>query len=351
MILGANGRAGRVIARALSTREHAVILVGRDEDALSTLASTLQCKSRTVVAGDLKAIIAAIADHRPAVVVNTIGPFGETALPIIDGCPAGTHYLDLANEMQVFESMMVAEPRIKERRQCVVTGAGWGVLATESIVLKLCADQPPAKRVRIDNLASVKADGTLGDTVAATIVDNLSYGGRCYQDGRLKRVRMGYQPDRFAVPDGTNAVTGGASTADLEAARRASGASDIVAGAELAPTSPVIAALAGFIGALSRFGFIRRQLQRSFAKMPNTPPKRNTSWARAVVEWPGDRRRVGWLRAGDAYDFLAKASAETATRLADQKGKPGVYTPGGLFGAELAELAGAMFILEDAGSA
>ncbi len=347
MILGANGRAGRVIAQALSSRDHPVVLLGRNREILSGLASTLQGSPRTVVADGLDAVIAAIRSENPAVVINTIGPFGRTALPIIDGCPPRTHYLDLANEMQVFEAMIGAEPRIKARGQCVVTGAGWGVLATESVVLKICADQPPAKSVRVDNLASVKADGTLGETVAATIVDNLSYGGRCYRDGRLRRVRMGYRPDRFEVPDGTTAVTGGASTADLEAARRASGASDIVAGSELAPTSAIFAAVVSIIGALSRLAFVRRRLQKNFAKMPNTPPKRDTSWARAVVEWPGGRRRVGWLKAGDAYDFLARAAAETAIRLADQKGKAGVHTPGSLFGAELAEVAGATFILKD----
>lgn len=348
MILGAGGRAGRVIAQALSESGHPIVLLGRSANSLESLSSTLPNGAKTVVAEELDAIYAAIEEECPAVVINTTGPFGKTALPIISCCPAGTHYLDLANEMKVFELLTGAEAKIKERHQCVVTGAGWGVLATESVVLKLCAGEPSAKSVRIDNLASVKAEGTLGSTVAATIVDNLSYGGRCFQDGRLKRVRIGYQLERFTLPDGTSAITGGASTADLEAARRASGAPNVVACSELVPTSALIAWVVRAIGRLSRFPLVRRQLQKSFSKMPNTPPQRDISWARAVVEWADGRRRIGWLRSSDAYEFLGRAAAETAIRLANQKGKSGVHTPGSLFGAELAEIAGGTFILDEA---
>lgn len=129
--------------------------------------------------------------------------------------------------------------------------------------------------------------------------------------------------------------------------RSRSGAADVVAGAEQAPTSLSMSAMVAIIGALSGLAFVRRRLHTMFAKMPNQPPKREISWARAVVEWPSGERRIGWLKAEDAYDFLARAVAETAIRLADQKGKPGVLTPGALFGAELAELAGATFILAD----
>lgn len=187
LILGATGRAGNAIAQALSTSKQQIILVGRSQDALDRTALRMPNVKKTVLASNIAGFIQAIQADRPAVVINTVGPFGGTAMQIIYGCPPGTHYIDLANEMQVLEVMIAAETHIKSRQQCVVTGAGWGVLATESVVLKMCSGQPNASRVRVDNLASVKADGTLGETVAATIVDNLKYGGRCYRDGHLQR--------------------------------------------------------------------------------------------------------------------------------------------------------------------
>ena len=35
---------------------------------------------------------------------------------------------------------------------CLVTGAGYGFLATESVVLKLCQGRPAASRVRVDTV-------------------------------------------------------------------------------------------------------------------------------------------------------------------------------------------------------
>lgn len=40
----------------------------------------------------------------------------------------------------------------------LVTGAGFGMLATESVVLKLCQDRPTPDRVRTDALASVEIE-------------------------------------------------------------------------------------------------------------------------------------------------------------------------------------------------
>jgi hypothetical protein len=42
-------------------------------------------------------------------------------------------------------------------------------------------------------------------------------------------------------------------------------------------------------------------------------------------------------------DFTVAAAAEVAARLARGEGRPGAYTPGALFGPDLAEAAGGAF--------
>jgi hypothetical protein len=68
-----------------------------------------------------------------------------------------------------------------------VTAAGFvGVLATESVLLRLCAGRPPASRVRVDAMAAIALDaGVVGPALAATIVEVVSFGGREVRDGRL----------------------------------------------------------------------------------------------------------------------------------------------------------------------
>src|SRR3546814_11528794 len=110
----------------------------------------------------------------------------------------------------------------KATGRCLVSGAGWGVLAAESLVLKLCRDRPPAMRVRVDLAPYIQAPGRVGDTFASTIVDGMCVGGPVYTGGRLVGTRLGEHCEQLVAPDGSKIQTGAASTGDLESAARSS---------------------------------------------------------------------------------------------------------------------------------
>src|SRR6476620_4291 len=96
-ILGATGKGGRAIASELIGATSAeVVLVGRDHDRLAAAAASLGGQSRIVVASGPAELATLIAAETPTVVVNTIGPFGETTGPLARAClTAGSHYVDL----------------------------------------------------------------------------------------------------------------------------------------------------------------------------------------------------------------------------------------------------------------
>lgn len=73
-------------------------------------------------------------------------------------------------------------------------------------------------------------------------------------------------------------------------------------------------------------------------------PSREFSWPRGWVRDTDGSTRQGWLRAGEAMAFTVATVAEVAIRLARGDGEPGAYTPGSLFGPELAEQAGGEFV-------
>ena len=52
-----------------------------------------------MIAGSIESVTAEIRRQRPAVVINTIGPFTTTAVPIVRACLPGSHYIDLANDV------------------------------------------------------------------------------------------------------------------------------------------------------------------------------------------------------------------------------------------------------------
>lgn len=352
-ILGATGRSGRAVAAQLVTVGLSPVLVGRDATRLRKVAAATAKDLRIVVAGSVNAMVSELSRNKPAVVVNTIGPFTNTALPIARACAPGTHYVDLSNELFSIIGLLGLHDEAIASGRTLVTGAGFGVLATESVVLKLCEGQPPATRVRIDAIPAVESEpGPFGETLAATIIDGLAAGGRQYANGQLIRSKLLSDFETLPLPDGSSINTASGGTGELEAARGASGASFAISASSLVPSSPVLRALLPPALTLLKITALRNLVKRRVAaielkpKAPGAVKAREFSWGHARIEWASGTRREGWLRTGDAMVFTTNVVAEVAMRLARGEGQPGSYTPGALFGPDLATDAGGRFFLD-----
>ena len=346
-ILGANGRCGRAVATELAARQHPLVLVGRDAGRLRDASNGIGGSARVVVTDSIDDIAQRIARSEPAVVVNTIGPFTRTALSIARACPHGCHYVDVANELYAVIDVLGLHEEAVDTGRCLVTGAGFGLLATESVVLKLCEGSPPASSVRVDAIPFVDGEGAFGETLAATIVEGLPMGGRRYQNGALVRAQLGADPERLALPDGSTMVTAAMPTGDLEAARRASGASSAVAASNIAPSAPIARIMISAVAPLFSLRVVRDVATRRLARMrAAAPAQKRDSWTHARVQWSDGRVREGWLRAGEAMAFTNAVTTAVALRLANNEGRPGAYTPGALFGPDLAVQAGGQFLID-----
>jgi len=350
-ILGATGRIGRAVAERLGARGVNVVLIGRDQERLSVV-GTAHCpggKARVLVLDGIDRIAQEIALRKPAVVVNTIGGYAESAVMIARACMPGGHYVDLAADL-------VAVPRLFDLHQdavragsTLVTGSGFGVLATEAVVVKLCEGRPTPDSVRVDAVSSVAIEaGVMGAAFAASIVDVLTTGGRRYRGGRVVKARLGADLQRLSLPDGQSATSAGTPSAELHAAHAASGAPSVTATSALAPTAPVVRAMLPLLGAALSIPPLRRLAVRRIARteLRAAPRPREHSWGHAVIRWADGTSREGWLRAGDGMDFTADIAAEVAARLAEGNTEPGVFTPAAAFGPDLATAAGATFILD-----
>ncbi|WP_410563097.1 saccharopine dehydrogenase NADP-binding domain-containing protein [Amycolatopsis sp. cmx-4-61] len=329
-VLGALGRTGRAITAELTARDLPAVLVGRDRERLA------ETGSKYVVADGVEAIAAEIRRQRPAVVINTIGEYAATAPAIARACLPGGHYVDLAADSVAVQRLLDLHEEAQAGGSTFLTGVGFGVLATEAVVVKLCEGQPMPEAVRVDALASVAVEeGAVGVALAATIVDALTTAG------------LGANPRTVTLPDGETVRAATVPSGELIAAQRASGAPDVVVSSALAPTSPVTRALVPLLGRLVSIPAVRRFAVRRLAAIRTkaAPRPRTHSWGHAVVTWPDGTTREGWLRAGEGMDFTAAVVAETAARLARGEGKPGADTPAAAFGAGLAEAAGGTFLL------
>ncbi|MEV6349107.1 hypothetical protein [Actinoplanes sp. NPDC051851] len=348
-ILGGTGRSGRAVASELATRGLTATLVGRDADRLETAARATG--SRTLVSASIDHTAAEIRRRRPAVVINTVGPFTETAGPIIG---AGSHYVDLANDLAAVGATLDRNDAATAAGQTLVTGAGFGVTATESALMKICEGHSTPLRVRVDMVPSMAVEaGPVGAALAATILDGLPgvpgggrFQGRRIAEGRPAPARIADDPMRLTLPDGAEVTTAGMPLGELLAAQRASGARFVVSASSEAPSGTAIRAVLPVALALLNWAplreFAKRRLAAVTVKAADRP--REHSWGHAVATWANGETREGWLRLGDAQEFTGAVPAEVARRLLDGEGRPGAFTPAALFGTGLAASCGGEYL-------
>jgi len=323
-VLGGTGRTGRGVAADLAGRGVSTVLVGRDAGRLAAVAAPLGL--RTVVAATAAQTVAALERDRPQVVVNTVGPFGTTAAPLLEVCTRiGTSYVDLANDVAAVLSLLGQHEAAVAAGCTLVTGAGFGVVATESVVARLCEGKPTPAKVRVDAVPALAMEpGSLGEALAGTIVEGLPgvdggrrYQGRRYLAGRLAPFPVGGEPQRLTTPDGDQVLTSAMPLGDLVAAQRGSQAPSVLAASSELPSATAVRLGLRLGMSLLALGAVRRLARIRLARiqLAARPAPRSHSWGHARVEWADGRVREGWLQLGEAQAVTIALVAEVAVRL------------------------------------
>src|SRR5215468_10718704 len=231
LLLGAAGNSGRPIAAELAARRLSVRLAGRRRGPLEDLAQALAADGatadvRTVDAGDAASLAGAIAGV--GVVLSTIGPFARQAGPVIDACLAArVPYVDIANEWPAVRGLLDRDEQARAHVVALVTGAGFGPAATETLVLRLVEQLGAVPDlVRVAAAAGVTRQS---DGVRQTMQESLSHGvALTYRDGRVAEEALGSGATTLTFGGAQRQVLPGP-VGDLEAARLASGAANVIA--------------------------------------------------------------------------------------------------------------------------
>jgi short subunit dehydrogenase-like uncharacterized protein len=302
LLLGAAGNSGRLIAAELAARGLSVRLAGRRRGPLEDLARALAAAGattgvRTVEVSDPASLADAI--DGVGVVLSTIGPFARQAGPVIDAClAAGVSYVDIANEWAAVRGLLDRDEQARAHAVTLVTGAGFGPAATETLVLRLVDRMGTVPRlVRVAAAAEVTRQS---DGVRQTIHESLSQGvAITYRDGRVVREGLGRGATVLAFGGAQREMLPGP-VGDLETARLASGAANVVA----------------------------------YIANPAAPGSGTGSYTWAEAVGPGGQALTAELRADEGVRVTAAIAAETARRVR-AGAKPGAWTPGQLFGAAL----------------
>jgi short subunit dehydrogenase-like uncharacterized protein len=213
MIYGANGYAGRLVAREAVALGERPLLAGRSAEKIRRVAEELGLPWVAFDLGDHAAAVAALRGVE--LVLLAAGPFDGLAQPMMEAClEAGTHYTDLDNELLVFRAAQERDVRARERGVAIVPGIGFGTIATGSLVKRLVAEMPEAIRLECAlHIASTHAGQATGQSGLAA----LRLGGRVRRGGNLVEHPLGAGGREIPFADRSRRASP-IPTGDLEAA-------------------------------------------------------------------------------------------------------------------------------------
>jgi short subunit dehydrogenase-like uncharacterized protein len=207
-------------------------------------------------------------------------------------------YVDIANEWPAIRGLLDRDEQARAHAVTLVTGAGFGPAATETLVLRL-VEQMGAEPglVRVAAAAGVTRQS---DGVRQTIQESLSHGvAITYRDGQVVRQALGAGATVLTFGGAQRQMLPGP-VGDLETARLASGAANVVA----------------------------------YIANPAAHSSGTDSYTWAEVSGPDGHTLTAELHTGEGVRATAAIAAETTQRVLAGV-KPGAWTAGQLFGAAL----------------
>jgi saccharopine dehydrogenase-like NADP-dependent oxidoreductase len=125
LILGGYGNFGKRIAQALTREGIPVIIAGRSKEKADALARTLPASLGEAAALDAAGDVPAeLGRLRPAVVVNTCGPFQTSKYHVARACIARrVHYVDLADGRDFVTGIVALDEQARRHDVAVISGA------------------------------------------------------------------------------------------------------------------------------------------------------------------------------------------------------------------------------------
>lgn len=312
LIYGAVGYTGRMVARQARAAGLDIIVAGRDEGRLASLAFELGVPYRVFA---LEGGAPGHALDGVDAVLNCAGPFVKTAAPLMEAClRAGTHYLDITAEIGVYRLAESLAARAEQAGIMLMPGVGWDVVPTDCLAMQVVArvSHPVALRI------ALRVAGPMSRGSATSAAEIVGAGIMARVDGALVATPEA-GPALFDFGDGP-VVCSPLSFGDLITAPHSTGIRNIAMFVHVA-------------------GDAFPQGDLSLLPDGPTDEERETHRASAVAEVTGadgaTARAI--IRTVNGYSYTPLAAVAAAMRVAEGAWRAGFETPGRVFGPGFAE--------------
>ena len=245
------------------------------------------------------------------VVAHCAGPFSSTSEPMVDAClAAGTHYLDITGEIDVFEAVLARDDEARARGVVLLPGAGFDVVPSDCLAAMLARALPGAVRLEL----ALRASGGVSPGTAKTAMESLGTAARARVDGVIGPVPPDRRRRQVEFADGrstAHAIAWG----DVATAYRSTGIGDIVVFAALPPSIAPVMALAQAAGGATRNRMVQGMLKRVVGRLPGPSAETRAKtqgqlWGQ-VTDAAG-KSLTGTVTTLDPYDLTADAVVRIA---------------------------------------
>ena len=332
------GETGTLIAQEAVRRGHSPLLAGRSAERLKPIAERLGLEWATVDISD-EAGLSLLMD-KVDLIVNAAGPFVTTSGPMVQASLINKkHYLDISNEIPVFQSIRKYDSEARRRGIALIPGVGFGVAATDGFAQYVASHVENAKQLEIA-IHIYSENSSIGADI--TRLDVLARGGLIRQNGELIKVALGSRGKRLRFPFGEQTILS-IPLGDLETAYFNTHIPNIttygtfpiplVPARVIFPLLQRVVASPTILGALKRRISTRARMDSGTLKAEGMQEAHSYVWARA--ENAQGNVFEAWQEIGEGYAFTA-ASTVRAVEEVFNKNPTGVLTPSQAFGTDFA---------------
>lgn len=334
LIYGAYGYTGRLIVEHAVARGHEPFLAGRNEQKVERLAAEFGLSGHGIALTEgfrLRSILEEVE-----AVVHCAGPFVHTAYPMVEAClDAGTHYLDITGEIEVFEELMARTADAEAADIMLLPGIGFDVVPTDCLAKSLAETVPSATDLEI----AFMGKGGVSKGTLKTAVEQMGMGGLVRREGEIVTVPPGWSTRSVDFGDHPRTVIS-VPWGDVATAGHSTGIPNVTVYTYLPKIGRRALRLSRYVQGLLGWRPLQMLLQRLVEEwVPNPSPEVRRSGSTAV--WASVRDEDGQtttarLRGPEAYTFTARAAVQAAARVMDGTAPPGYQTPSTAFGSDFA---------------
>ena len=349
MIYGAYCVTGRLVVDQALQRGLRPILAGRSSKKSAEIGQAFSLDWLSFDLSNKEALKSALTGVD--LVLNLAGPFAYTAPLLVEAClETRTHYLDIANELELFQKLLTYDEVARQNHVAVVPGVGFGTVATNFLAKEVAQQLPEATQLEIA-VAAYNSYASSGAT--STVLEVLAGGGHIYERGQLRRYRLGKGARQLAFPNQDQQImVMPVPAGDLVAAHQATRIENVKVYAPF-NSSGLTSLVLPVIQGLLKFKRLRKlavglaSRKRSEAHLSNQKPALQHSYVLACASNARSEKKEMWLELGEGYQFTAMSSVKAVAKVLEG-GLAGVLFPAQAFEIDfVAELQGVRFLDTD----